>query len=469
MKHTTTLRFALLTCIALNSCSSKPKTGNDNGSTQYVETPSAGAGEIFVPTNGTRAENLSNPPVRLSLSDGINIEDEFDLARYFTKVEYIILKHPLSSQDGLFLGDTEISIQKKKNSGISIYDFSSQVFLTPTMLVAGDNYFGYHAFDKSGNYLYSPIIPDQLSMYTERDNSVVQKAYQMKSNIRSFSTYNQYALITTNDSTDHKQCIFNLDSKQDISCRVIAKPSTTARLIDSTHSIAYPIFTNFKQRHNQWQVFNETTGDVLANFPGYHRLLPSEVDTRCNPEKNMSYYLHDTLYVRSTYSDTIFKIMAPNEMEAAYVFDLGNKKVAPQDALTGDVADKFIFRECLDTDKFLFFIFTQGYDTSYNRQQQRVAHKYYCYDKELKRITEIKSDEYLEDFLFTNSLPHALPIRSRQAQFAENKLYSSYTKKQLQNIMSQPSFARLSSTQKASVMKWQHTLEQGDLLVLILE
>ena len=418
---------------------------------------------------GARGENPSNPPVKLSLSDGLNIEHEFDLARYFTKLEYIILKHPLSSQDGFFLGDAEVSIQKKKNSGISIYDFSSQVFLTPTMLVAGDNYFGYHAFDKSGNYLYSPIIPDQLSTYTERDNSVVQKAYQMKSNIRNLSTHNQYALITTNDSTDHKQCFFNLDNKQNISCRVITKPSTTVRLIDSTHSIAYPIFTNFKQRQNQWQVFNEATGDVLANFPGYHRLLSSEVDTRCNPEKNISYYLHDTLYVKSTYCDTIFKVTAPNEMEAAYVFDLGNKKVAPQDALTGNIADKFIFRECLDTDKFLFFIFTQGFDTSYNRQQKSVAHKYYCYDKRLKRITEIKSDEYLEDFLFTNSIPHALPIRSRQAQFADNKLYCGYTKKQLQNIMSQPSFTHLSSAQQASVKKWQKNLEQGDLLVLILE
>lgn len=112
---------------------------------EKVEEPIIGGGKVVSP-------HL----VKLNLGSKKLEEKEINLDDFYKKVSYVELKHPLADKGFSFLGDTNIKIYTRHENGessLSMRGFNSSVYLTEDNIIAGDNYLGYHVYDREGVFL----------------------------------------------------------------------------------------------------------------------------------------------------------------------------------------------------------------------------------------------------------------------------------------------------------------------------
>lgn len=91
-----------------------------------------------------------NPPVTINL-DNPEKNKELDVSRFYSQVEYVKVKHPLSEQGVAFLGNSEYEVIYPQGAMMGS-GANSRVFLMEDKLIVGDNFFGYYCFDGAGNF-----------------------------------------------------------------------------------------------------------------------------------------------------------------------------------------------------------------------------------------------------------------------------------------------------------------------------
>ncbi|MGL5547993.1 MAG: 6-bladed beta-propeller, partial [Tannerellaceae bacterium] len=288
MKHTTTLRFALLTCIALNSCSSKPKTGNDNSSTQDSTTVMTRADSI------AHIENTVFP---------IYIEKEKDyevkritLLQDIGKVEYI----PLETKEECFLGASHSllgielisdNIFIATHGGVSRFDTSGKYLNNIGVIGPGPEevkLIGDFKVDKSNHCVYIIDVSRMNIQIYDYDGNYI-KGIRFEAGGDSFDKIDDESILFANLFTSINPSVFQVS----LSNGNIIKEILPARQSHSGIKVKfYDKFVDMLQYNNRliYQGFTSDTiftidKATLTTYPRYIQLPPNtgEGDLNSNP------------------------------------------------------------------------------------------------------------------------------------------------------------------------------------------
>jgi hypothetical protein len=412
-----------------------------------------------------RKTNPSTPPVRLDLTQQRPEEKEFRPADYYSKVKYVKLKHPFAEQNKGFLGNARCNILYESGGSASISGMNSAVYLTDGNLIAGDPFFGYHCYDREGNFLYTIAAMEEPPEYS--NNITLQITSETKF-IRDFSVFGDNCVIHTRQSqAKTRMDLHNVAARK----TYLSRPYHGGRVLfinpESYVSYQYNILA---PEPAPFMYSFEAKGDTLCRFMNCNTLpAPGKKGAYTNPDRGVFYYYNHTLTIRQAYNDTIYRMTAPNELTAAYVFDFGERKLDVNTALFGDKSGKLIPNEWVEADKFAVIIHTENYDCPNNRNNHTVKFFYSYYDKNARKLYRIPFYDFPDDFILSNEIDDGLPIWFDYMQAYGENLYVRYTKAHLETLLKHKNFSSLPAAQQAKARSMYDDLAEGEMLVMILE
>ena len=412
-----------------------------------------------------RKINPSNPPVKLNLVAKPE-EKELKLSDFYSKVKYIKLKHPLTDQGKAFLGNVNLSIKYEQGSS-SGRGYNSSVFLTSKNIIAGDNYFGYHCYDQDGNFIYTIAVMSELPVYRKITNEVTVSVKPELRMINAFSIQDDNCLIYTSQNNKSQLNFHNITEKKTYLSRPYYSGGSPY-LVNKETYISY-LYNVRAASRMPFMLSFDIKGDTLSSFMNYNSLVEPKNAQATNPDAGNIYYFNNTLTLRQAYNDTIYRFTSPNELTAAYILNSSSQKLDLNTALYGDKTDKIIPNRWLETDKFAFIVHTQNNDTPNNRGNNTVKFFYSFYDKKESKFFRIPTDVYPDDFLITNDIKDGIPLSISQAKENGGRLYSGYSKAQLEDLTKHKNFSSLPSGQQAKVKSLLSELADGEMLLMILE
>lgn len=419
------------------------------------------------PIIGKRGINTKKPPIKLSLDrEDLEVKD-IDLADYYSKVSYIKLSYP--SESGTFLSNASI-VDDGGDGRVNISNgVSSWVSLSNDLIIAGDNYFGFHVFDLSGKFMYTLAQPDKFPIYNKREQ--IWRLNKAKARLIGLSLFGDYALISTNEEGIFKMHFYNLKKRKGESTIIYSEEYNSHMLINLTEFVEYAPIYEFKEQKPIWKILYRKDGKSISEFSNYNPLLNSEdkIITN-NTEYNASSYYNDILTLRQAFNDTIYRVKSPQELEAAYVLDMGDKKISIKDAAAAKTEEKLIFGyNWLETDKFMYVYCSLNRDSFNARKETNVKYRYFYYSKEDKKLYRLQSDVYPEDLFFKTNIADVLPIKAQNTQVSGKRLYTSYTKAGLGEVMKNKFFSDLPESQQQKTKEIYNSLKDNCLMVMILE
>lgn len=414
----------------------------------------------------TRASDLSNPPIVLRL-DAPQTKKEFDLADYYSSVQYVMLDFPHQDEFVGFLGDASYKAIEGDNawSGSGI---NSEALINEESIIAGDNYLGYYQYDENGKFLKDIIKPEtfpefdkvknQINLeYDENSNYMIGKAqsfgdmfiFSQRKNKKAFTSY----------YSKHKQDIYYSSYIQWSVPIPINENHVVALRYNPTATKQEPIIYSFSMK-----------GDTLCRFMNYNPLLSKEIKSAyANPETFHSYYLGEQLNFRQPYNDTIYAFKSAYELNPRYVLSYSQNKPSVETALRGNKAGKYFIDNIKESPAFLYIVYTSDYDCPNNRNNGSVKFHYSLYDKKEKKLYQISENIFPEDFVVKNGISDGIPVDLSQLKAYKNKMYLSYTKSQLKQIIESKQFTKYPSLQQQKVKSLHDQLPEGGLLVAIFE
>jgi len=412
-----------------------------------------------------RKNDSSAPPVILNLEQKSE-EKEIKLSEYYTSVKYVKLKHPYSNQGKAFLGNSNGRITYEQGS-TSWRGLNSSVYLTPEYIIAGDAYFGYHCFDKEGNFIYTISVTNMLPEFDQRSNTLSFERDNSRKTIYSVFVLGDNCVIHSSQDGNTRLDFHNIPSKKTYLSRpscggrvMLINPETFVSLYYHLEApVAYPFLHSFEMK-----------GDTLCRFISHNPVIENpNRKAFTNPDHGVSYYYNNTLTIRQAYNDTVYRMSAPNELTPAYILNFGKKKADLWTALYGDKSNILLPYHWLETEHFAFIIHSQNYDCPNNRNNNTIKFFYSYFDKKNNRLHSIPSTSYPEDFFLPNDMENGIPLLADNAYSDGKSLYIGHTKLQLENILKHKTFSSLPSEQQDKVRSLHEDMEDGDLLVMILE
>jgi hypothetical protein len=410
-----------------------------------------------------RKSDPSVPPVRLNLAQ-VSEEKAFTLTDYYSSVKYVKLKHPFAEQGRGFLANIACTVTFESGGGMMSSGTNSSVFLTDGNIVAGDFVFGYHCYDREGNFIYTIAAMEELPEY---GNTISMQLTSQTTFITRLSVFDDNCVIQTMRGRDRRMELHNIASRK----TYLSRPYSGARamLLSPESFISYQYSVLAPEREPFMYAF-ETKGDTLCGFMNGNPLVPSiKKGVYTNPDGGEFYYYNSIPTVRQAYNDTVYRVTAPNELTAAYVLDLGERKVDVATALFGDKSGRLIPNEWIEADRFVLITHTENYDCPNNRNNHSVKFFYSCYDKATGRLYRIPFDGFPDDFLLPNGMDDGLPFFFGNIRVHDRNLYVCYTKAQLENILKDKNFASLPPAQQEKARALHDELDKGEMLVMILE
>jgi hypothetical protein len=294
----------------------------------------------------------------------------------------------------------------------------------------------------------------------EQDNSMKM--------IHSFSVLGDNCLIYSVKDGKPRLDFHNIPSRK----TYLSRPFYGGRtmLINPETFISYQYY-NMATETRPFLYAYEMKGDTLCRFMNRNPLIAPNPDRRSytNPDAGSLYYYDNRITMRQSYSDTVYRMTAPNELTAAYVLDFGSKRADINTALFGDKSDRLIPNNWLETARFIFIIHTRNYDCPANRSNKSVTFYYSCFDKRDGKLYSLPSTAFPENFFLPNDVEGGLPLIMDNARSGEGKLYIGYTKLQLTAILNHQNFASLPAAQQEKTRAACESLNEGEMLVMILE
>lgn len=467
--------FILLLCGAtvLTTCKNKKQTLDDSEEKQeQVRLEALYSTEetldTIIPNPGIkypekRGIDPQNPPVEINIENPAE-NRELDLNQYYSQVEYVKITHPLSEKGIAFMGNSKYMVNYEQGGSMGS-GANSRVYLAEDKLIAGDNFFGYHCFDMQENFIYTVAAKNGLPEFDIKSNTATMFWTPESETIQGVSVLNDNCLIARVANRKGSFTFHNLNSQNNYLSRP-ASQGTPILISPEAYvtNIYNPAYTG---RTPILYVF-DIKGDTLSQFINYNPLADIGRGNYTNPETGDFYRYDNQLTIRQAYNDTIFRVSV-DKLTPAFVLNLGSKKPDVQTALKGNKKGKIFIEKLLETDNFLFIIHTEDYDSPNNREKEAVKFFYSYYDKKAGKRYSVPSTVFPEVFTLKNSNPEAIPLILNNAGVYNKQLYSSYTKRQLKEIMDSAVFASFPSSQQEKLKSLHDEMTDFELLVMILK
>lgn len=407
----------------------------------------------------------ANPPVILKL-DEPQEKKAFDLADYYSSVRYVVLDFPHKEEFPGFLGDASFRI---------IYDrgmaggggLNSDIILGNNSIIAGNQYLGYYHYDENGKYLKDIAKPAKFPAFDEANNQITMEQKEDSDYIigkaHSFGDMLNFSEVKNKKAYTNYYSI----SKQGIYYQRYTQSGYIPLNDEVMMVFGYnptatkqgPIIYSFSMK-----------GDTLCCFVNHNPLLEKEIKRAyANPESVDLYYFGGQLNFRQPYNDTVYTFKSSYEINPRYILSYPAYKPSIETALTGNKAGKYFIYHMKETNDFLYIIYTSDYDCPNNRNNGSVKFYYSLYDKKDKKLYQIASDIFPEDFTVKNSIPNGIPVNLFLANTYENKLYLGYTKNQLKHIVDSKDFTAYPVEKQEKIKSLYNDLPGSGLLVAIFE
>jgi hypothetical protein len=133
--------------------------------------------------------------------------------------------------------------------------------------------------------------------------------------------------------------------------------------------------------------------------------------------------------------------------------------------------DKMRPRIWKETDRYILFVYTQGYDSPNNRRDGLVKFFYSFFDKKSRQLYHFDEDTAVpeNEVLIGNPLPNALPFLLSWVTIDNSRFHVCYSKKRLEAIIRHKGFASLPTEQQNKLKTIQKELADNEVLIMILE
>ena len=431
-----------------------------------------GSGELS-PSNGirykgTRSVDPANPPVKLELA-AAPADKMLDLADFYTGVEYVKLKHPLSADGVGFMDDKELRLISNGRSSVSA-SFSSGGYAAGNYLIAGDKYGGYHCYDLSGKYIYSLAIPGRLPEKDETNPNRFRVYEAPFKTLQEINVNGDLCMLT----------IFGEGTSQNMSLEFHDIPSRKAFTRPYTYTGFVPIpynsetffslYTNPLRTGQPFSFsFGIKSGDTLSRFVSHNPVPTSQGSGYSSPDLGSRTYYGGTLYLRQVYNDTVYRVTSPERLVPAYTLDLGVNRINVATDLYGDKEGKLIPGLWLETGKFVYASHTENENTETTRKDGSVKFFHSYYDKTGKKLYRIPAFGTPQDLLLKSGNDNIIPVPAAAARCGDNSLSVFYTKSRLKGIIDGEGFSSLSKVQQDRVNSLYGDLADDELLVMVLK
>ena len=95
-------------------------------------------------------------------------------------------------------------------------------------------------------------------------------------------------------------------------------------------------------------------GDTLCRFVNYNQATSVTASAGKTTEGITTYFYNDRLTFRTDYSDTVFRVTAPNRILPVYAMNTGKYKLFATEGLKGQIENKLYIERIRETQRFLF-------------------------------------------------------------------------------------------------------------------
>ena len=474
MKPKAIILLLLCSAVTFTACKNKKQTLEDSEEKQEqvrLETlySTEETLDTIIPNPGIKYPEMrkidtQSPPVMVNIEQPAE-NKELDLNQYYTQVEFVKITHPLSEKGIAFLGNSSVNTTYEQGASFSS-GINSQVFLTQDKLISGDNFFGYHCFDKQGNYIYTIVEKEELPEFDVKANTA-SYFWNQSTEMIALSVCDENCVITKRkfSAGDGTFSFHNINKQTNYLTRPI---SNNFPVLLSPETYAEYVYHPTYKNQTPLLIVFDIKGDTLSQFMNYNPLADIGRGNYTNPENSDFYRYGNRLTMRQAYNDTVYRVSA-DKLTPAFVLNPGSKKADVQTALKGDKKGKIFIEKLLETDDFLFVVHTEDYDSPNNRKSGAVKFFYSYYDKKAGKRYSIPSGVFPEVFALQNSNTDAIPLMLSNATVYNDKLYSSYTKRQLKETMESDAFASFPPVQQEKLQSFHNEMTDYELLIMILK
>jgi hypothetical protein len=152
-------------------------------------------------------------------------------------------------------------------------------------------------------------------------------------------------------------------------------------------------------------------GETLCQFKDYDRIVNYPGGPYRNTDKEVSYYFKKTLSYKPAHNDTLFRVIPPNRLLPAFIFDFGHRKVGLMEGLISgnDLSEKNLSRELYETNRYLFYMYTRNHVVGKALRTGNYRYIYTLIDKRSNQIYHL-SNITTADGGIVNDLDGGLPF-----------------------------------------------------------
>lgn len=388
----------------------------------------------------SRTVNSAHPPVILDYSNPVSVEKELDISQYYNSVKYVKLKHP-QTEEGKNQFFTPVGMTMMGGEGMAMLNMYPylQTIVTDNHILAGDPFYGLHLYDKSGNYLQTLTTMENPPKFQKKGfRTNISDSQNMLAGVQVVNDICMFTTLTRGETTVN---LYDLNKQENLFSKRIQ--------IEKGYPLDHNIFANYNynpasgERKAFIHTFN-VNGDTLCKFMN-NNILPKDLGATVQSiaYRNDIYYYDNKLTIRQSGNDTIYRFVAANKLEPAYIFNFGKYKSDIEDLLKGNNSGKIVPESLVETDKLILFTYTE------NKQK-----RYSIFDKFHKKVSLFSK--------INNTLQDGIPFDPEQAKSRGKGLYCMYTKNRLKILMDE-------NPQHEKIKSLYNELQENELLIMILE
>lgn len=438
------MKKIIILCIFFSfiACGGKKQTLSDKDEPKKISKYEQADSAVFkegIKFKESRAVNKANPPAILDYTKSGEVGKELDISQYYSTVKYVKLKHP-QKEEGQNQFFTPTGMMMVSGEGImNVTSFSTRIIVAENYILVGDPFYGLHCYDLSGNYLLTLTTTENPPMF--KKTGFKADISDIVNVLAGFQVVDDICMFTTLTKGKTTVNLYDLNKKETYySKRFQVK---NGLLINRDVFANYNYDPSTYEKKNFIYTFN-ISGDTLCSFMN-NNMLPQDLGSTVHSiaYNNTLYYYNDQLTIRQSGNDTVYRFTAPNSLEPAYILNWGKYKSNVQDLLKGNVTNKKVPNEWVETDKLILFTYSEN-------KQKRIS----VFDKSKREIFYISK--------ISNSLQDGIPFDAEKIQSREKGLYYMYTKDLLKKMIDE-------NPQHEKIKSLYNDLQENELLIMIIE
>ncbi len=410
-----------------------------------------------------------NSPWRLDYTKKEFVKKELNWSNYYKKAKFVKLTPPVLDQNSYSEKEKKVIADLLKENQLNFQK------CTDNYILASDE-FGLYCFNKEGEFEYTVEkrgIPDKIPkamdmgggmiMYMSSPDDKIPDGY-----LGRISVFQDQCLFTSMENEKGKLHLFDLKAHQmTANLNYPAGSMSKTLLISDKKYVAYS-YIAYKECDYFSKIYNNdgmNIGQIRNDIP-----IVNAKGNVTNPDDPFLYLLNDQFYIRQSYNDTVFHLVSNQKLEPVYVLDFGDARLDAKTGATGDKSQKLIPYFWKESNQFILFSYTKNYDCPKNRQEGKVSFFHSYIDKSTHQIYQIPtSSTFPNDVLLKNTVEGSFPMFIEQIYFRDNRVYTSYSKKNLIKMMKHQDFSSLPADQQQRVKTESERLSEQEVLVMIME